>query len=299
MAQTPAETPATSPPAPPPSPENSGGGLALNLAGDLLKCAPKPSPGFAAAVLGEKPQPPAAPAPAAGPKIKTADYLRDKEGWIFDRRFVVVGHNQSPRKTPSGLWEMKKDPATGNRFKRAAVLKKSLRGKPGANTVRVETSTETGEGVADEPTPINRPRLVLPGMPEFDNTEQPATGVDEQPEEISAGPSPDSVALAVVIDSVYWAGLAPFLAVPQAVEAVKKNQGAAALAALTAGLDQCEDLPRLPWWVPVLTIYGMSAAAMFNHSANQEKALTIKEKIARAWLNFKHGRKKGGENRNV
>ena len=307
MAQTPASTPATSPATMQTPPGNSGGVLAVDLAGDLLQSAPKPSPGFAAAVLGEKTAPageaPTTPATAAGHKIKTADYLRDSDGNIFDRRYCVTGRNGAPRKTPSGLWEMRKDPATGNRFKRAVKLNKSLRGKPSANTIRVETRTPGAPGIdggqtwigppLDDPAPIERPRLVLPGSPEFKETPAAENAADDI-NDIPAGPSLDAIALAAVLDAFYWAGLAPMIAVPQAVEAVKKSQGAGALAALTAGLDQCQDLPRLPWWVPVLTIYTMAGASMFNHSQNQQKALTVKEKIARWWLNLKH--RKGAQN---
>lgn len=263
----PLETPAP-PPAPllPPDPDDP----ASSLAADLLSDAPTPSPGFVARIKGGTAKIRTATAPA--------DQM-DKEGFIFDRRFCVLGHNNRPRKSAGGLWEMRRDPETKKRYVRPEVLRRS--GDP----VDVERP---------QPQAAPRPKLDLPGGDDS-GTE---TGEDIPGFDAGAAPAPainpDAVALGMVIDSLFWSG-AQVIALPDIVAQVQRTTQEPARSALIAGLNECQDLPRLPWWAPVLVIYSSAAVAMYNHPHNEKRRLTLKEKLARWWLNLKSRHNKAPE----
>lgn len=262
MAQIPADETTTIPaplPSPSPSPANDPA-AALGL--DLLEDAPIPSPGFVAKLQGEKPV----------KRIITATEQIDKDGFLFDRKFCVLGHNNRPRKSAGGLWEMRKDPETGKRYVRSEVLRRG-------NGAPIEAKAA--------PTPPPRPVLDLPGG----DTPEELPGTPTPPEEAAPPVMSEAQQLAILCDSLFWL-TAPMYSDSEAINDIRPRLQPAGLDALTSALAQCPNLPAVPWWAAPAMVYAVAVSQLVNHKKSASKVQTLKEKIARWWLNFKHGNRR-------
>lgn len=241
-------------------PETPANDPAAALAADMLDNAPEPSPGFVAALEGQG---------RATRRIKAAEVLTDKAGAIFDRRYCVVGHDNKPRKTARGLWEMRKDP-NGKRYSRDML------------------KTNAADIAADPPQAAPRPKLNLPGQDQ-EAAPDAAPETAAPPEPAAPVLPPDAVQLAAVVDAGFWIA-ANYIAAPAAIAEIQPKTSPQAVPALAAYFATLEELPQLPPWLPVVLIYGQATAALVNHKASEPVKLAWKERIARWWLNLKFNR---------
>lgn len=105
-------------------------------------------------------------------------------------------------------------------------------------------------------------QIRVPKMPK-----QPEPQVQPGPE---IPPPPDDAAItAATIDNLYWSGMGMFGA--QKVDEISQ----AGQKEMADGFRQMDNVPKIPWWVGVMAIYGSTTAAILN----QEQAKPMLEKI--------------------